>query len=152
MQRVMLIVMMFLSPFSNSAGLVSDGYLLVQIEEYKLNDVKQTVEFSNIIASWVVQKTDSIQYPFMCSTLLSGYLDIEKTKRQNVLRLRKMLSGSEGVVKLFSDNDNTVGTLDSARKKTEQKIRDIDQVSYQVECLEILPNSELKQYFSFDGE
>ncbi|MGR5476287.1 hypothetical protein ACPV5A_03725 [Vibrio chagasii] len=152
MQRILLLVMMTLSPSSNSSESISDVYLLVQVEEYKINDANQAVEYGNIIASWIVQKTDSIQYPFMCTTLLNGYLDSEKTKRQNVLRLRKMLSESEGVAKLFTDSDNTARTLDSSRKKTEQKIKNIDQFSYRVECLEIIPNSELKKYFSFDGE
>ena len=152
MQRILLLVMMTLSLSSNSSESISDVYLLVQVEEYKINDANQAVEYGNIIASWIVQKTDSIPYPFMCTTLLNSYLDSEKTKRQNVLRLRKMLSESEGVAKLFTDSDNTARTLDSSRKKTEQKIKNIDQFSYRVECLEIIPNSELKKYFSFDGE
>ena len=152
MQRIVLLFLMILSPVSNASESISDGFLLVQVEEYNLNDAKHTVESSNIIASWVVQKTDGIQYPFMCSTLLSGYLDSEKTKRQNVLRLQKMLSESESATKLFTDSDTTVRTLDSSRKKTEEKIKNIGQFSYNVKCLEILPNSELKKYFSFGEE
>ncbi len=152
MQRILLLVMMTLSPSSNSSESISDVYLLVQVEEYKINDAKQAVEYSNIIASWIVQKTDSIQYPFMCTTLLNGYLDSEKTKRQNVLRLRKMLSESEGVAKLFTDSDKYGPYTRFKSKKTEQKIKNIDQFSYRVECLEIIPNSELKKYFSFDDE
>ncbi|ELV8627203.1 TPA: hypothetical protein RQJ98_004591 [Vibrio vulnificus] len=152
MQKVILIFLLVLAPLSIASESISEGFLLVQIEEYKLNNVKHTVESSNIIASWVVRKTGEIQYPFICSTLLAGYLDTEKTKRQNINRLQKMLSESEGVTKLFTDSESTVHILDSTRKKTELKIKNIDQFSYNVNCLEILPNSELQNYFNFSGE
>ncbi|HFQ4912180.1 TPA: hypothetical protein ACGU4T_004424 [Vibrio vulnificus] len=152
MQKVILIFLLVWAPLSIASQSISEGSLLVQIEEYKLSNVKHTVESSNIIASWVVRKTDEIQYPFLCSTVLGGYLNTEKTKRMNINRLQQMLSESEGVTKLFADSESTVHILESTRKKTELKIKNIDQFSYKVNCLEILPNSELKKYFSFNGE
>ena len=151
MQRVILLFILVLAPIAIASEFISESFILVQIEEYKLNETKHIVENSSIIASWVVRKTDEIQYPFMCSTLLDGYLDSEKTKHQNIIRLQKMLSESEGVTKLFTGSESTAHLLDSSREKTELKIKNIDQFSYNVSCLEILPNSELKKYFSFSG-
>ncbi|MCG9680878.1 hypothetical protein [Vibrio sp. Isolate24] len=152
MQRILLLLLLVLAPLSIASESIYESFLLVQIEEYKPNSVKRTIESRNIIASWVVRKTDEIQHPFMCSTLLAGYLDSEKAKRQNITRLRKMLSESEGVTKLFTNSDSTALMLDSSRKKVELKIKNIDQFSYKVNCLEILPNSDIKKYFDFGDE
>lgn len=149
MQSKLFLLFLVLTPFTSVAMSIPDNYLLVQIEEYKLNNVKHTVESRNILASWVIRKTDDIKNPLICSTMLSGFLDSNKTKNQNVLRLREMLTNSEGITKLFSDSKSTVNAIKSSRKKAEEKIKNIDEFSYSVNCLEISPNSELDEYFSF---
>lgn len=149
MQSKFLLLFLVLTPFTSVAMSIPDNYLLVQIEEYKLDNVKRTVESRNIIASWVIRKTDDIKNPLICSTMLSGFLDSNKTKNQNVLRLREMLTNSKGVTKLFSDSKSTVNAIKLSRKKAEEKIKNIDEFNYSVNCLEISPNSELDEYFSY---
>ncbi|HAS8547614.1 hypothetical protein M2G69_20695 [Vibrio vulnificus] len=147
MKGLLLLAVFALQALAQAEDIDSSDYILVRIEEYKLDDKEYRVDNVNTIAAWVVPKTDSIKHPQICTELLLPYLDQEEVKDFNINRLRNILKNSDEALELFSNDKVVTEALNEARRKLKHRIKNIDDFSYHVKCEPIQPINTLSRFF-----